>query len=292
MSISCTSCVRAEMDMQLARDLAESPAHADARDPVCGMTVPADAPDRRDHDGKTYLFCSSRCAAKFTASPEDYLGDQPRPAPPASADAIYTCPMHPEIEQVGPGDCPICGMALEPKEVTLDEGPSEELIDMTRRFWIAAALSLPLLIWVMSDHLLGLDLGHAIPRQLAQWIQLAIATPVVLWAGWPVFKRCWASFRAKSANMWTLIGIGVGAAYLYSVVATLVPGIFPAAFRGPEGQVDVYFAMVQTQSRAGRVRRHCNRLGGLPDGRRALGGIFDQQGTRSGGRGARRGRSQ
>ena len=149
--------------------------------------------------------------------------------------------MHPEIEQVGPGDCPICGMALEPKQVTLDDAPSAELTDMTRRFWIAAALSLPLLIWVMGDHLLGLDLGRAIPRGLAHWIQLAIATPVVLWAGWPVFKRCWASFLKMSPNMWTLIGIGVGAAYLYSIVATLAPGIFPAAFRGPEGQVDVYF---------------------------------------------------
>jgi P-type Cu+ transporter len=167
--------------------------------------------------------------------------DRPRPARAASDDAIYTCPMHPEIEQVGPGDCPICGMALEPKEVTLDEGPSDELTDMTRRFWFAAGLSLPLLVWVMSDHLLGLDLGQAIPRRLAPWVQLAIATPVVLWAGWPVFKRFWASLRKMSPNMWTLIGIGVGAAYLYSVVATLAPGIFPAAFRGPDGQVEVYY---------------------------------------------------
>ena len=110
---------------------------------------------------------------------------------------------------------------------------------MRRRFWVSAALSLPLLIWVMGEHLLGL--GHAIPRQMAHWLQLALATPVVLWAGWPIFKRCWASFQNLSPNMWTLIGIGVGAAYLYSVVATIAPGIFPAAFRGPEGQVDVYF---------------------------------------------------
>ena len=148
--------------------------------------------------------------------------------------------MHPDIEQVGPGDCPICGMALEPKTVLLEEeGPSAEYLDMRRRFRVSAALSLPLLIWVMGEHLLGL--GHAIPRQMAHWLQLALATPVVLWAGWPIFNRGWASFQNLSPNMWTLIGIGVGAAYLYSVIATIVPGIFPAAFRGLEGQVDVYF---------------------------------------------------
>ncbi len=152
---------------------------------------------------------------------------------------IYTCPMHPEIEQPGPGDCPICGMALEPKTVTVEEGPSAEYLDMRRRFWISAALAAPLLIWVMGDHLLGL--GHTIPRQLAHWFQLVLATPVVLWAGSFVFKRFVASLRRMSPNMWTLIGLGTGAAYLYSVVATLAPGIFPAAFRGPEGQVDVYF---------------------------------------------------
>ena len=147
--------------------------------------------------------------------------------------------MHPEIEQVGPGFCPICGMALEPKTVTVEEGPSAEYLDMRRRFWVSAALSLPLLVWVMADHLLGL--GHALSRPLAHWLQLALATPVVLWAGWPIFERCWASLRNRSLNMWTLIGIGVGAAYGYSVVATLAPGIFPAAFRGPAGEVEVYF---------------------------------------------------
>jgi Cu+-exporting ATPase len=215
------------------------------KDPVCGMTVdPATAEHRREHRGETYWFCSGHCAHKFEAAPDDYLPDsclngERSKATEAPADAIYTCPMHPEIEQVGPGDCPICGMALEPKTVSLEEGPSEELRDMTRRFWVSAALSLPLLVWVMGDHLLGF--GHLISRQLAHWLQLALATPVVLWAGWPIFKRCWASFLKMSPNMWTLIGIGVGAAYLYSVVATLAPGIFPAAFRGPEGEVDVYF---------------------------------------------------
>jgi Cu+-exporting ATPase len=225
------------------RDQAEEAEQPDlVKDPVCGMDVdPARAEHRREHAGETYLFCSKRCAEKFEAAPEDYLGERQGPARSASDDVIYTCPMHPEIEQVGPGDCPICGMALEPKTVSAEDRPSEELRDMTWRFWVSAALSLPLLVWVMGDHMLGLGLGHAIPRALAHWIQLAIATPVVLWAGWPVFRRCWASFLKMSPNMWTLIGIGVGAAYLYSVVATVAPDIFPPAFRGPEGQVDVYF---------------------------------------------------
>jgi len=226
------------------RGQVEEAEHAGSvKDPVCGMTVnPATAEHRREHRGQAYWFCSGHCARKFEAAPDDYLKDERPKAKEAAPDAIYTCPMHPEIEQVGPGDCPICGMALEPKEVTLEEeGPSAEYVDMRRRFWVSAVLSLPLLVWVMGDHLLGLGMTHAISRQLAHWVQLALATPVVLWAGWPIFKRCWASFLKLSPNMWTLIGIGVGAAYLYSVVATLAPGIFPAAFRGPEGQVDVYF---------------------------------------------------
>jgi Cu+-exporting ATPase len=221
---------------------AEAEAAGLVKDPVCGMSVdPHTARHRREHGGRTHYFCSARCAEKFEAEPQAYLGPERAKARPAPKDAIYTCPMHPEIEQVGPGDCPICGMALEPKTVAVEEGPSAEYLDMRRRFWVSAVLSLPLLVWVMGDHMLGLGLGHAISRQVAHWIQLALATPVVLWAGWPIFKRCWASFLRLSPNMWTLIGIGVGAAYLYSVVATLAPGIFPDAFRGPEGEVDVYF---------------------------------------------------
>jgi Cu+-exporting ATPase len=215
-----------------------------ATDPVCGMTVePTTARHWREHRGATYWFCSGRCAERFAAAPEHYLnGARGAEEAPVPEGTIYTCPMHPEIEQVGAGDCPICGMALEPKMATaVDEGPSAEYVDMRRRFWISAALSLPLLVWVMGDHLLGLGLGDLMRRRLAHWIQLALATPVVLWAGWPIFVRCWASFVRLSPNMWTLIGLGVGAAWLYSVVATLAPGMFPDAFRGHEGAVEVYF---------------------------------------------------
>jgi Cu+-exporting ATPase len=212
------------------------------KDPVCGMIVdPATAAQRREHGGETYWFCSEDCARKFETAPESYLSGARPKTEAAAEDAIYTCPMHPEIEQAGPGDCPICGMALEPKTVSVETGPSAEYLDMRRRFWFSAALALPLVLWVMADHLLGVGLAAALSRRLAHWLQLLLATPVVLWAGWPIFKRCWASFLKLSPNMWTLIGIGVGAAYLYSVVATLAPGIFPAAFRGQDGQVDVYF---------------------------------------------------
>jgi Cu+-exporting ATPase len=242
MSISSTPHRVMEMDMHQHARERHPAAAALAKDPVCGMSVdPAHAAARREHAGKTWFFCSQGCAEKFAAAPEAYLGERPKPTRAAPDEAIYTCPMHPEVEQVGPGYCPICGMALEPKMAAVEAGPSAEYLEMRRRFWVSAVLSLPLLVWVMGDHLLGLGLGHAIPRGLAHWVQLALATPVVLWAGWPVFERCWASLLRMSPNMWTLIGIGVGAAYLYSVVATVAPGIFPDAFRGPEGQVDVYF---------------------------------------------------
>jgi len=198
------------------------------KDPVCGMRIdPHAAEHRREHRGRTYYFCGAGCAEKFAADPEAYLEGEAKAEAPE--DAVYTCPMHPEIEQVGPGDCPICGMALEPKSVSLeaDEGPSAEYVDMRRRFWISALLSLPLLVGVMGHHLFGLAI------EPPQWLQLVLATPVVLWAAWPFFKRFWVSVQKTSPNMWTLIGLGVGTAYVYSLIATLAPGIFPDAFRGP-----------------------------------------------------------
>jgi Cu+-exporting ATPase len=209
------------------------------KDPVCGMDVdPHEGKHRSRHQGKTWYFCGARCREKFEADPEHYLGEKspPEPAPPGT---VYTCPMHPEVRQQGPGECPICGMALEPEEVTADSGPSEELIDMTRRFWIGLVLVLPVLALEMGGHVLRLD--HLIAPQLANWVQLVLATPVVLWAGWPFFVRGWRSVLRRSLNMFTLIAIGTGVAWIYSMVATLAPDIFPAAFRQQDGSVAVYF---------------------------------------------------
>ncbi|MDT8428281.1 MAG: heavy metal translocating P-type ATPase [Pseudomonadales bacterium] len=190
------------------------------------------------HEDKTWYFCSAGCRGKFSADPERYLTGKPaaEPAPPG---AIYTCPMHPEIRQQGPGDCPICGMALEPEEITADTGPSAELLDMTRRFWIGLVLTLPVFALEMGSHLLGL--GQLVAAQASNWIQLALATPVVLWAGWPFFERGWRSLQRRNLNMFTLIAIGTGAAWVYSILATVTPGIFPEAFRQQDGAVAVYF---------------------------------------------------
>ena len=181
------------------------------------------------------------CRAKFVVDPERYLGPIVVSAKtdPAPEGTIYTCPMHPEIRQVGPGSCPICGMALEPVLVSAEAGPNHELIDMTRRFWIGLALSLPVVALEMGAHLTGLD--RLVPRQTSNWVQLILATPVVLWAGWPFFLRGWQSLVTRNLNMFTLIAMGTGVAWAYSVVATLTPGIFPAAFRGHDGAVAVYF---------------------------------------------------
>ena len=160
-------------------------------------------------------------------------------AEPVPEGTIYTCPMHPEIRQVGPGSCPICGMALEPVLVDLDAEPNHELVDMTRRFWIGLVLSVPVVALEMGGHLTGLD--HLISQQTSNWIQMLLATPVVLWCGWPFFVRGWQSLVTRNLNMFTLIAMGTGVAWVYSVVATLAPGVFPAAFRGPEGAVAVYF---------------------------------------------------
>src|SRR5262245_23208533 len=170
-----------------------------------------------------------------------YVGDtkpvEKSPAP-APAGTIYTCPMHPEVRQIGPGNCPICGMTLEPVLVT-ETGPSAELVNMTRRFWIGLVLSIPVVALEMGGHLTNLHM--LLGQNLSNWLQLVIATPVVLWAGWPFFVRGWRSVIVRSLNMFTLIGMGVGVAWIYSVVATVAPNIFPAAFRGPEGAVAVYF---------------------------------------------------
>src|SRR5687768_11655672 len=207
------------------------------------MTVDPATPLRMDHAGTTYYFCAPSCLAKFQADPGKYLA--PKTAPPptmAELDAIYTCPMHPEVRQKGPGACPFCGMALEPAMVTLDEGPNLELIDMTRRFWIAAALGLPVMAFAMAEMMA--PTFAAAPLRWAgravDWIQLALATPVVLWAGWPFFTRAWDSIVNRSPNMFTLIGLGVGAAYAYSVAATVTPGVFPDGFR-MHGRVEPYF---------------------------------------------------
>ena len=211
-----------------------------AKDPVCGMDVdPHTATLKADHKGITYYFCSAGCRTKFIADPEKYLGDK-APPEPVPEGTEYTCPMHPEIRQIGPGTCPICGMALEPVLVSLDDGPNHELIDMTRRFWIGLALTVPVFALEMGAHLVP-ALHHLVPPGVSNWIQLALATPVVLWAGWPFFVRGWQSLVTRNLNMFTLIAIGTGVAYLYSLVAVLAPGVFPPAFRAADGSVAVYF---------------------------------------------------
>jgi Cu+-exporting ATPase len=209
-------------------------------DPVCGMKVdPATSTHRFDYRGETFHFCSAGCRTKFAADPVSYLEKESKPKAAVPEGAIYTCPMHPQIRQVGPGSCPICGMALEPEVASLDDAPNPELADMTRRFWIGLALAMPAVVLEMGGHLVG---GHGlIDPELSNWIQFAFATPVVLWAGWPFFVRGWQSLVTRHLNMFTLIAIGTGVAYLYSVVATVAPGIFPETFRGHGGAVAVYF---------------------------------------------------
>jgi Cu+-exporting ATPase len=218
------------------------------RDPVCGMTVdPHSTSHRHEHAGHPYYFCSNGCRTKFVADPQKYLGDRSKSAtesatahaPAVPEGTIYTCPMHPEVRQVGPGSCPICGMALEPVLVSAEQGPNEELIDMTRRFWIGLVLSLPVMALEMGGHLTGL--GHYLSQSTSNWIQMVLATPVVLWAGWPFFVRGWQSLLTRNLNMFTLIAMGTGVAWVYSLVATFTPEIFPAAFRAGGGAVAVYF---------------------------------------------------
>jgi P-type Cu+ transporter len=213
---------------------------ATVRDPVCGMTVdPATSKHRFDYRGETFHFCSAGCRTKFAADPVSYLEKDSKPKAAVPEGTIYTCPMHPEIRQVGPGSCPICGMALEPEVASLDAPPNPELADMTRRFWVGLVLALPAVVLEMGGHLVG---GHGwVDPTLSNWIQFAFATPVVLWAGWPFFVRGWQSLVTRNLNMFTLIAMGTGVAYVYSVIGTVAPGIFPATFRGHGGAVAVYF---------------------------------------------------
>ncbi|RME97183.1 MAG: heavy metal translocating P-type ATPase, partial [Alphaproteobacteria bacterium] len=216
-------------------------AYVEATDPVCGMSVNrGHARFLASHAGTRFYFCSERCMSRFEADPDSYLEGVSLPeAMPEGT--LYTCPMHPEIVQEGPGTCPLCGMALEPKGLPAgDEGPNPELVDFTRRLWVGGLLTLPLAIIAMGP-MLGLPVKEWLGHRLASWIELLLATPVVLWAGWPFFERCVMSLRNRSPNMWTLIGTGVGAAYAYSLVATVSPGLFPEAFRSAEGTVGVYF---------------------------------------------------
>jgi len=228
---------------------AASPGVNDMRtiDPVCGMTVdPSTSKHHADHGGTMFHFCSAGCQAKFVATPERYL--KPNASAPglvksgaAKPGAVYTCPMHPQIRQVGPGSCPICGMALEPVEVTAEAAPNHELADMIRRFWIGLALTLPVFVLEMGSHVPGLGLDGLVAPATSIWIQFALATPVVLWAGWPFFQRGAASVRSGHLNMFTLIALGTGAAYLYSLAATFAPSLFPAGFRMMGGVVPVYY---------------------------------------------------
>ena len=225
------------------------------RDPVCGMNVDTRTAKFRYQVGDgTYYFCSAGCLDKFRADPDRYLNPEETAS---SADApegtIWTCPMHPQIRRDAPGSCPICGMALEPLEPTAEEQANPELIDMSRRFWVSTALTLPILILVMSAEILGIEL---LPMRASVWLQLVLASPVVLWGGWPFFERMWASFKTRNFNMFTLIGLGVGVGYGYSVVAAVAPDLFPPAFRTMGGLVPVYFeasAVITTLVLLGQV---------------------------------------
>ncbi|HSF47904.1 MAG TPA: HAD-IC family P-type ATPase, partial [Burkholderiales bacterium] len=220
---------------------AAAPQSVKAKDPVCGMQVEFEtAKYRHMHEGTEYVFCSAYCLSKFRAEPLKYLVPAPQPsAPTAEGGVIYTCPMHPEIRQIGPGNCPICGMALEPAAPTIEAGPSPELVDMTRRFWIGLALTVPVLLLAMGAHLPGLE--RLAGTTWNQWGQLFLSAPVVLWAGFPFFERGVASIKNGSLNMFTLISLGVATAFAYSVIAVFAPGIFPPEMRDEHGRVGLYF---------------------------------------------------
>jgi Cu+-exporting ATPase len=238
-------------------DSSHSPPAMTAIDPVCGMEVAMAGAEHVSHDGHDYYFCSGRCRERFVADPQRYLtGAHRQAAADVPEGTIYTCPMHPEIRQVGPGSCPICGMALEPEIVSLHEGPDPELIDMSRRFRWSALLTVPLFIYAMGEMVPALGTGRVVDPAIAPWLQGALATPVVLWGGWPFMVRAWQSLKTRNLNMFTLIGFGVAIAYAFSLVATAVPGIFPPAFRDHSGRVAVYFeaaAVITTLVLLGQV---------------------------------------
>ncbi len=213
--------------------------HAAAIDPVCGMTVdPAKTTHHAEHQGKAYYFCSAGCRTRFVTDPNAYLGTKPFPAPSATPGAMWTCPMHSEIRQQGPGTCPICGMALEPEDPSLDDRPNPELVGFTRRLWVAVVLTVPLLLVSMIADMLGLRI---VSPAMSPWVQLGLTAPIVLRAGAPFFQRGWQSIRSRHLNMFTLISMGVGTAFVYSLVATLAPEIFPDTFRTHAGMVPVYY---------------------------------------------------
>lgn len=228
-----------------------------AKDPVCGMDVdPHTARHRTVHAGQPYYFCSAGCRTKFEADPQKYLAAVTPTAPPraVAADAVYTCPMHPEVRQAGPGSCPICGMALEPLEITAEHPDNAELSDMSRRFWLSLSLTLPVFALEMGGHLF--DLHHVIAPRTSALLQLALATPVVLWGGLPFFQRGWQSIVMRNLNMFTLIAMGTGVAWIYSVIATIAPELFPDSFRGDGQTVAVYFeaaAVITTLVLLGQV---------------------------------------
>ncbi|MBI2357320.1 MAG: heavy metal translocating P-type ATPase, partial [Deltaproteobacteria bacterium] len=266
------------------------------KDPVCGMDVePQSAAGSYEHDGRTYYFCSEPCLERFRENPAKFFAGavseaesparaatglytcpmdpevrqeepgacpkcgmalEPMMVPSPFGPVEYVCPMHPEIVRTEPGSCPICGMALEPRTAAVEEGPNPELLDMTRRFWAGVILCAPLLFLAMSDMIPGLSLSEVASHRTLIWAQFALATPVVLWGGWPFFQRGWASIVNRSLNMFTLIAIGVGTAYVYSAVATLLPAIFPPSFRGHDGEAAVYFeaaAIITTLVLLGQV---------------------------------------
>ena len=214
----------------------------EVKDPVCGMKVaPATTEFRFEHHKSTFYFCSPRCLESFKKSPSKFIEPPKNSEAKPKAGVLYTCPMHPEVVKEGPGECPKCGMALEPVAVTAEEQTNPELIDMSRRFWVSAVLAVPLLILAMAEHIPGIQLENFVSPKSSIWWQFIIATPITLWGGWPFFQRGWKSIITRQLNMFTLIALGTGAAYAYSVVAMLIPDVFPDSFRGASGSLNVYF---------------------------------------------------